>query len=127
MVAKKRISPTETEATHLVGEVSGKNVLLVDDLSLTAGTLVNAAKLLKQHGASNVSAYVTHCMLTKEALDKVQKSELDYFLTTDTVPLAVKDHELITSGRLIRLSVAKLFGEAIRRIHNGESMSSLFE
>ena len=127
MIAKKRKSPTETEATHLVGDVAGKNALLVDDLSLTAGTLINAAKLLKDNGAAKVSAYVTHCLLSQAAFDKLEQSPIDTLICTDSVPLAIKEHNLITTGRFIQLSCAPLLGEAIRRIHNEESMSSLFQ
>jgi ribose-phosphate pyrophosphokinase len=127
VVAKQRISPTETEATHIVGDVKGKNILLVDDMTLTAGTLINAAKLLKENGAKNTSAYVTHCLLNQAALDKLEQSPIDLLLCTDSVPLAVKDHPFITSKRLVQLSCAPLLGEAIRRVHNEESMSNLFQ
>jgi ribose-phosphate pyrophosphokinase len=126
MVAKKRKSPNETEATHIVGDVAGKNILLVDDMSLTAGTLVNAAELLKQHGAQKTGAFVTHYLLNQKALDRLEASPIDVMLTTDTVPLTVNDHNLVTSGRLIRLTCAPLLGEAIRRINNEESMQGLF-
>jgi ribose-phosphate pyrophosphokinase len=109
-----------------VGDVAGKNILLVDDLTLTAGTLINAANLLKEHGAKKTSAYVTHCMLTAAGLDKLQTSPIDLFLCTDSVPLALKDHPFVLSGRFVQLSCAPLLGEAIRRVHNEESMSNLF-
>lgn len=72
--------------THIVGNVRGKHVILVDDLSLTAGTLTNASELLKREGAASVNAFVTHCLLTKSALDRLAQSPIDHFLTTDSVP-----------------------------------------
>jgi ribose-phosphate pyrophosphokinase len=126
MVTKKRKSPTETEATHIVGDVTGKNALLVDDLSLTAGTLINAAALLKQRGAKQVGAYVTHCLLDERAFDRLAESSIDVLLTTDSVPVLAPNHQFVSSGRLVRMTCAPLLGEAVRRINAEASMSGLF-
>jgi ribose-phosphate pyrophosphokinase len=122
IVAKKRKSPTEVEVLNVVGDVNGHDVLLVDDLTETAGTVTRAAEILKQRGAKKVYAAVSHAILNAAALDRLKKSELDELVTTDTVP-----HTKVSGFKLTELSVAPLLGEAIQRIHNSESVSSLFE
>ncbi|HUK81155.1 MAG TPA: ribose-phosphate pyrophosphokinase [Verrucomicrobiae bacterium] len=122
IVAKKRKSASEVEMLNVVGEVKGQNVLLVDDLAETAGTITRAAEVLKERGAKKVYAAVSHAVLGAAALDRLKKSELDELVTTDTVP-----HSKVSGFKLTELTVAPLLGEAIKRIHNAESVSSLFD
>jgi ribose-phosphate pyrophosphokinase len=122
IVNKKRKSPTEVEMLNVIGDVDGKNVLLVDDLTETAGTVTRAAEILKKHGAKKVYASVSHAILNPAALDRLKSSELEELVTTDTVP-----HSKISGFKLTELTVAPLLGEAIKRIHNSESVSSLFD
>ncbi len=122
IVAKRRKSPTETEATAVIGDIAGKNVLLVDDLTETAGTLVNAAALLKARGAERIFACVSHTLLNELGIDRLRKSSIDELITTDTVRRSAIDGVNITT-----LSVAGLLGEAIKRIHSNSSVTSLFE
>jgi len=122
IVAKKRKNASDVEMLSVVGEVEGRNVLLVDDLTETAGTLTRAAEALKKRGAKKVFAAVSHAVLGNAALDRLKKSELDELVTTDTVP-----HSKVSGFKLTELTVAPLLGDAITRIHNAESVSSLFE
>ena len=122
IVVKKRVSASETEASHLIGDVSGQNVLIVDDLTETAGTLTSAARMLRQHGALDIYAGVSHAVLTDLAVERLKDSEIKELITTDSVPVRP------TSDQRVKvLSVAELLGEGIRRIHDDESVSSLFE
>lgn len=122
IVAKRRKSPTETEAISVIGEIEGKNVLLVDDLTETAGTLVNAASLLKSRGAQRILACVSHALLNDLGIERLRKSAIDELITTDTVARSA-----IEGVRITTLSVAGLLGEAIKRIHCNSSVTSLFE
>jgi ribose-phosphate pyrophosphokinase len=122
IVAKKRKSAAEVEVLNCVGDVKGKNVLLVDDLTETAGTLTRAAEVLRAKGARKIYAAVTHAILNQQALDRLRKSKLDELITTDSVR-----REKLNGVAITELSVAPLLGEAILRIHKGESVSSLFE
>ena len=122
IVAKKRKSASEVEVLNVVGEIEGHDVLLVDDLAETAGTLTRAAAALKQRGAKRVFAAVSHAVLNPAALDRLKKSKLDELVTTDTVP-----HAKVSGFRMTELTVAPLLGEAIKRIHDAESVSSLFD
>ena len=122
IVVKKRKSASETEASHIIGDVSGQNVLIVDDLTETAGTLTSAAKMLRNHGALDIYAGVSHAVLTDLAVERLKDSEIKELITTDSVPVRP------TSDQRVKvLSVAELLGEGIRRIHDDESVSSLFE
>jgi ribose-phosphate pyrophosphokinase len=122
IVVKQRKSATETEASHIIGEVEGKNILIVDDLTETAGTITSAAKILRKHGARDIYAGVSHAVLTDLAVERLRDSELKEFISTNSVPA-----RLTTGCRVTELSVAGLLGEGIRRIHDDESVSSLFE
>ncbi len=121
-VAKRRRSPTETEALQVIGDVDGKNVLMVDDLTETAGTLTSAAALLKKQGARDIYAGVTHAVFTSIAHERLKNSEILELITTNTTPVL-----LDPSCRITVLSVAELLGEGIQRIYTNESVSSLFE
>jgi ribose-phosphate pyrophosphokinase len=122
IVAKRRTSPTETEAISVIGDIEGRNVLLVDDLTETAGTLVNAAALLKNRGARQIRACVSHALVNDLGAERLRKSVIDELITTDTV---VRPE--IEGVRITALSVAGLLGEAIKRIHSNSSVTSLFE
>ena len=122
IVAKRRKSATEVESMAVIGEIEGKNVLLVDDLTETAGTLTSAAAILKTKGAKQILACVSHTLLGETGIERLRKSSIDELITTDTVQRAAIDGLKITT-----LSVAGLLGEAIKRIHNNSSVNSLFE
>jgi ribose-phosphate pyrophosphokinase len=122
MVAKRRKSATEVESMAVIGEIKGKNILLVDDLTETAGTLTTAAKLLKKKGARQILACVSHAILNEIGIERLRKSVIDELITTDTV-----QRPPIDGVKVVTLSVAGLLGEAIRRIHSNESVNSLFE
>ncbi len=122
-IAKRRISAEVVEATSLVGEVEGRDILLVDDMTETAGTLTAAAKILKSKGAKSVRAAVTHAQLTDSAYDRLSEKWLDELIITDSTPPKerYKDYPITV------LSVAPLLTEAILRIHNNMSVTSLFK
>lgn len=122
IVAKKRKSGSDVEVLNVVGDVRGKNVLMIDDLTETAGTLARAAEALRAKGAKQVFAAVSHAVFGPTAIERLQKSKLAELITTDTVP-----HEPVTGFKLTELSVAPLLGEAILRVNRGQSVSSLFD
>ena len=122
IVVKRRLSATEIEAVTVIGEVEGKNVILVDDLTETAGTLVGAAGILREQGARDIYAGVSHAVLTDLAVERLKGSEIKELITTDSVPVRTD-----VNSRVKVLSVAELLGEGIRRIHDDESVSSLFD
>lgn len=122
IVAKRRKSATEVESMTVIGEIRGKNVLMTDDLTETAGTLTTAAALLKRKGAKRIYACVSHALLNDLGIDRLRKSKIDELITTDTVLRPAIDGVRITT-----LSVAGLLGEAIKRIHSNSSVTSLFE
>ena len=121
-VAKKRMSDTEVESSYLIGDVSNKNVLLVDDLTTTAGTITSAAKLCKEYGARTIFAAVTHAVLTDMAVDRLKGSEVDEIIITNSVPA----RKSLSECKMTVLDIAGLLGEGIRRIHDDESVSGLF-
>jgi len=122
IVAKRRKSATEVESMAVIGEVRGKNVLIVDDLTETAGTLTQAAYLLKKKGTKKIWACVSHAILNDLGIERLRKSAIDELITTDTVL-----RPAISGVNIATLSVAGLLGEAIKRIHNNSSVNSLFE
>ena len=122
IVAKRRKSAEEVESMAIIGEVRGKNVLMVDDLTETAGTLTTAAALLSKKGADKLFACVSHALLNDVGIQRLRKSKIDELITTDTVL-----RPAIEGVRITTLSVAGLLGEAIKRIHSNSSVTSLFE
>ena len=120
-VAKRRTGSSTVEAMNLVGEVEGREILLVDDMTETAGTLTAAAKILKERGAQKVSALVSHCMLNDTGRERLRQGLLDELITTNTVTMENEDLPVR------QLSVANLLGEAIRRTHTDSSISNLFQ
>src|SRR5437016_1895857 len=121
IVAKERRSATQTEALYLIGEVEDRDVLLVDDLTETAGTLTSAAELLKTRGALGIYAGVSHAVLADVAISRLQKSKIEELITTNSTPVRSVDGFKTTV-----LCISELLGEGMKRIHNDESVSSLF-
>ena len=122
IVAKRRKNASEIESMTVIGEIKGKCVLMVDDLTETAGTLTTAGELLKARGAKQILACVSHAILNDLGIQRLRKSVVDELITTDTVLRPAIEGVNITT-----LSVAGLLGEAIKRIHNNSSITSLFE
>jgi len=122
IVVKKRKTATEIEPVAVIGDVKNRNVIIVDDLTETAGTLVGAAGILRDQGAKNIYAGVSHAVLTDLAVERLRNSEIKELITTDSVPVRSSGE-----SRVKVLSVAQLMGEGIRRIHDDESVSSLFD
>ena len=122
IVDKRRNSPTSTEVMHILGSVENKNVILVDDIIATGSSLVEAAKALRNGGAKKIYACVTHGILSDGAVQKVNDSDIDYLVISDSVPFDKSKK----SKKIKVVSVAKLFAEAIKRIHKEESISVLF-
>ena len=120
MVAKRRRSATTVEAISVVGEVSGRDVLLVDDITETAGTLIAAGTMLRERGARSIRAAVSHCILNEIAYERIKSGIIDELITTNTVPIDTKGLPVTI------LSVAGLLGQAIQRINTNESITSLF-
>jgi len=120
IVGKRRISATEVEAINVIGEVKGQDVLLVDDMTETAGTLCAAAELLKEHGAGKIYAGVSHGVLGEIGNQRLIDSSIEELITTDSTPMAKGEKVTV-------VSIAALLGEGIRRIENDESVTSLFD
>jgi ribose-phosphate pyrophosphokinase len=123
IVDKRRARANVSEVMNIVGEVEGRDCIIVDDMIDTAGTLTNAAQAIKERGARRVFAVATHPVLSGPAVSRIKESPLEEVLVTDTIPLR---EEAKASGKFVQLSVARLLGEAIKRIHNSDSVSSLF-
>jgi ribose-phosphate pyrophosphokinase len=120
-IDKRRPKQNVAKVMNIIGEVSGKNVLIVDDLIDTAGTITNAAVALKERGALSVMATCTHPILSGPAYQRIEDSPIDELLVTDTVPLRKP------SDKIKVLSVAGIFAEAIERIHTNDTISALFD
>ena len=108
---------------HVIGEIDGRNCVIMDDMIDTAGTLVKAAEVLKERGAKSVFAYCTHPVFSGPAIERIKNSQIDEVVITNTIPLHA--HAKATP-KIRQLSVAFLFAETIRRISDGESVTSLF-
>lgn len=120
IVAKQRISATEVDAHAVIGNVKGKDVLLVDDMTESGGTLCAAAAILKEHGAARIFAGVSHAVLNEKARARLLDSPIERLLTSDSVPMAYGPH-------VDTVSIAPLFAQAIANIHNDDSVTHLFE
>ncbi len=123
IIDKRRTGPNVAEVMHLIGDVKDKTAIILDDMIDTAGTLTQAAKALKAHGAKTIYACATHGVLSGPAIDRINDSDIEKVLITDTVPLGEKAER---TSKIDVLGVAELLAEAIRRIHEDESVSSLF-
>ena len=123
IIDKRRPRPNESKIMNIIGEVTGKTCVLIDDMVDTAGTLCVAAQALKEEGALKVVAYITHAVLSGGAVERIATSALDELVVTDTIPLSDAAKEC---PRIRQLSVASLLAETIRRIRDEESVSSLY-
>lgn len=123
IIDKRRPQPNMAQVMHIIGEVSGKTCVLIDDMVDTAGTLCLAAAALKEHGAKKVVAYITHPVLSGKAIDNLNASELDELVVTDTIPLS---EAAVNCGRIRQLSISGILGETMRRVSAAESVSSLY-
>jgi ribose-phosphate pyrophosphokinase len=123
IIDKRRPKPNVSKVMNIIGEVSGRTCLIMDDLVDTANTLCEAAKALKEKGATRVLAYCTHPVLSGPAIERIENSAIDELVVTDTIPLSEAAQKC---GRIRQLSTAELMAETIRRINNEESVSSLF-
>ena len=123
IIDKRREGPNQAQIMNIIGDVQGKSVLLLDDMIDTAGTIVQGAQACLDHGAREVMTACTHAVLSGPALERLQASCLSQVVVTNTIPLRGKE---LACPKLHQLSVAPLLGEAIRRIHEDESVSSLF-
>lgn len=123
IIDKRRPQANETKVMNVIGDVSGKTCILVDDIVDTAGTLCTAAAALKEEGAKKVVAYITHPVLSGPAVERISASELDEMIVTDTIPL---HPEAEACGKITQLSLDVLLAESIRRVCNEESISAMF-
>ena len=123
IVDKRRNTPEATEVMHILGEIEGKNVIIVDDIVATGSSLIEAAKALKKSGAKKIFAAITHGILSNGAADKIDKSCIDSLIITDSIPLDGSKK----SKKIKVVSVGSLFAEAIKRIHFEKSISVLFD
>ena len=123
IIDKRRTKPNVAEIMNVIGEVHGKVAVLLDDMIDTAGTLTQAANALVDKGATKVYAYATHAVLSGPAVERIMKSPIEEVVVTDTIQLA---GAAATCPKLKALSVAGLLAEAIKRIHQADSLSSLF-
>lgn len=123
IIDKRRPKANVSEVMNIIGDVEDKNCVIVDDLVDTAGTLCKAAAALKDNGATSVSAYCTHPVLSGNAIENIRNSVLDELVVTNTIPLS---EEARACGRIRQLSVANMLAETIRRIHHEESVSEMY-
>ena len=123
IIDKRRPAPNQAEVMNIIGEISGRTCLIVDDIVDTAGTLCNAAKALKDQGAKAVLAYCTHPVLSGRALENLKDSALDELVVTDSIPIP---NSIMGTGRVRIITIAELLGEAVRRVSNEESISAMF-
>jgi ribose-phosphate pyrophosphokinase len=123
IVDKRRTRPNVAEVLNVIGDVSGKVAIILDDMIDTAGTLTQAANALVDHGALRVFAYATHAVLSGPAVERIQKCAVEEVVVTDTIPLSPAAR---SCAKVKQLSTARLFAEAVKRIHSADSLSSLF-
>ena len=123
LIDKRRFAPNQAEVNHLIGELEDMDVLIIDDMIDTAGTTVNAANAAIAKGAKSVTAVATHAVLSGPAIERLNGSSIKKVIITDTISIS-EDKKI---DKLKIVSVSKIFGEAVNRVHNGESVSALFE
>ena len=123
LIDKRRFAPNQAEVNHLIGELMGMDVLIIDDMIDTAGTIVNAAKAALEKGAKSVTVVATHGVLSGPAIERLNTASIKRIIVTDTI--SIPPEKRIDKMKVV--SVANIFGEAVNRVHNGESVSALFE
>jgi ribose-phosphate pyrophosphokinase len=123
IIDKRREGPNSAVAMHLIGDVEGRDAVVIDDMIDTAGTLVQAVMALQREGAKRILACGVHAVLSGPAIERIKVSPIEEVLVTNSIPLP---DDKRSAGRITVLSVASLLGEAIRRIHDEESVSTLF-
>ena len=123
LIDKRRFAPNKAEVSHMIGDLEGKDVLIIDDMIDTAGTTVSAAQAAMDKGAKSVIAAATHGVLSDPAIDRLKEAPIKELIITDTI--SVKKEKQLPNMKIV--SVANVFAEAIKRIHNGESVSALFD
>jgi len=123
LIDKRRYAPNKAEISHLIGDLNGKDVLIIDDMIDTAGTTVNAAEAALKQGAKSITAVATHGVFSGPAMERLSESNIKKIIVTDTIAIPKEKH--IKKMKIV--SVGNVFGEAVNRIHNGESVSALFE
>ena len=123
LIDKRRYAPNKAEVVHLIGDLDGKDVLIIDDMIDTAGTTVNAANTAKENGANSVIAIATHGVLSGPAIDRIKNSPIKQLIFTDTV--SISEDKILDNMKIV--TVAEVFAEAIQRVFAGESVSALFE
>jgi len=123
IVDKRRISDSKAEVMNIMGEVKGKNIIIVDDIVATAGSLVEAANAVKNAGANDVYSTITHAVLCGPAMERITASPIKELVVSNTIP--IEDSKIVDKVKV--LSIAPLLASAIKRIHNEESISILFD
>ena len=123
IIDKRRPRANELKIMNIIGEVEGKTCIMIDDMVDTAGTLCQAADFVKNEGATRVVAYITHAVLSGPAIERINASQLDELVVTDTISLTAEAQK---SSKIRQLGVAELLGETMRRIAMNESVSSLY-
>ena len=124
IIDKRRPSPGKSQVMNVIGSVKGKTCIIVDDIIDSGGTIINAAEALKKRGAKEVHVYVTHGVLSGEAVEKIKKSHIKNLVVTDTI----NNEDKVKNARNIHiLTISNLIGEAIKRISNSTSVSDLFK
>ena len=123
LIDKRRYAPNKAEIVHLIGELNGKDVLIIDDMIDTAGTTVNAANAAKENGANTVTAVATHALFSGPAIERIKNSAIGKIIVTDT--LSISEEKKLDNMEIV--TVANVFGEAIERVFEGKSVSALFE
>jgi ribose-phosphate pyrophosphokinase len=124
IIDKRRVAANQTEVMNIIGDVGGKNVFVVDDIIDTAGTLIHSTEALLAQGANSISACASHAVLSGPAITRINSSRLDRVVATNSMPMTDKEQDC---PKLKTLSIASLLADAIKRIHNEDSVSSLFE
>jgi ribose-phosphate pyrophosphokinase len=125
IIDKRRRSGSQADAVHIIGDVDGKNVIMVDDMITTAGTVVSAVQILRDHGAADIYMSATHAVFAPPAMERLAKCPFTKLAVTDTIPIGTRADAI--RDRLVVLSVSELLGEAIHRIHHNASVSELFK
>jgi ribose-phosphate pyrophosphokinase len=124
IIDKRRKSGSEAQAAHIIGDVKDKNIIMVDDMITTAGTMTEACRILRDHGAKDIYVAATHAVFAPPAMERLAACDFTQIAVTDTIPVGSRADAI--KDRLVVLSVADLLGEAIKRIHRNQSVSALF-